>query len=179
MSGFFRSPTSVPRRVCTLAGAAVCVAAVSLDDDLVEALIGSIRGHIISFRAFIIGATIYRARYISPAPDDGSSAPAAMIESIFVVPFARFRAHTRNSSLSVRIHTSVRQMPAAYRRLEDCTEVFVARDLRVNNAYGFSYYARLRWSRMIDTIAYARLLHTRRWNMLRGMRARFFLKEYI
>lgn len=29
-----------------------CVAAVSLDDDLVDALIGSIRGHIISFSAF-------------------------------------------------------------------------------------------------------------------------------
>lgn len=144
MSGFFRSPTSVPRRVCTLAGAAVCVAAVSLDDDLVEALIGSIRGHIISFRAFIIGATIYRARYISPAPDDGSSAPATMIESIFVVPFAGFRAHTRNSSLRAYTHVRAANAGRVDRRLEDCTEVFVARDLRVNNAYGFSYYARLR-----------------------------------
>lgn len=39
-----------------------CVATVSLNDDLVDALIGSIRGHIISFKVFhhLCGAPIYR-----------------------------------------------------------------------------------------------------------------------
>lgn len=60
----------------------LCIAAVSLDDDLVDALIGSIRGHIISFKAFHHRATtIYRLiRYgtlCSPVPRD-----ARMIESI-------------------------------------------------------------------------------------------------
>lgn len=45
MSGPFRSPT-------TSIYLTSCVAAVSLDDDLVDALIGSITGHIISFKAF-------------------------------------------------------------------------------------------------------------------------------
>lgn len=45
MSGPFRSPTT--SMILTS-----CVAAVSLDDDLVDALIGSITGHIISFKAF-------------------------------------------------------------------------------------------------------------------------------
>lgn len=52
MSGPFRSPTAT----ILLTG---CVAAVSLDDDLVDALIGSITGHIISFKVFH-----HRCRYL-------------------------------------------------------------------------------------------------------------------